>query len=62
MKVSDAKVCVECDEVVSMGAMSCPSCTSTTFWFFSRRVVPILTRQQLDEARRVRRERELVGA
>lgn len=55
MKLHDAKVCVECDEVIEADVIACPSCTCTSFIYLSAKVRPILTREQIDQLRERRR-------
>ena len=33
MKLGEAKVCVECEEIVAASVQICPSCTCTTFFY-----------------------------
>lgn len=52
MKLSDAKVCAECDELVEKEKRQCPSCTCTQFWYPTRFLESLKERAEVDEARR----------
>lgn len=50
MKVSDVKVCVECDEVFA-GRDACPSCMCTVFLILSSVLPPMMVRSEIDAIR-----------
>ncbi len=58
MKLQDAKICAQCDEVVRAEVYACPSCTCHQFFFLSYKILPMLTREQLDRARTEHRRME----
>lgn len=59
MKVHEAKVCVECDEIVHVGCGACPSCTCEQFLSLSAVLETVLEREEIN---RLREERATVNA
>jgi predicted nucleic acid-binding Zn-ribbon protein len=55
MKLSNAVMCIECEEIFAMGPDFCPSCTCTTFIYLSSLIEPLQVRREIDEVRELHR-------
>lgn len=51
VKLYDAGLCVECDEIVPISAKQCPSCTSAVIVPLSALVTPVTDPDEIDSAR-----------
>ncbi len=51
MKLHEAKLCVECEEIVPDSAEACPSCTCRQFLILRTALKTLLTRAHLDGIR-----------
>jgi hypothetical protein len=48
MKLVNAKLCAECDEIVDMEEEKCHSCLCSQFFYLSRLIQPKLPRAEID--------------
>lgn len=51
MKLSDALVCCDCDELVPIGTLACPSCTCTVFLPLTQAIEPLHSREEINLCR-----------
>lgn len=51
MKLYDAAICADCDELVSVNAAACPSCTSTKFLPLTTVLEPLHDRSEINLVR-----------
>lgn len=51
MKLYDAALCADCDELVSVNDPACPSCTSTKFLPLTSVIEPLGSREEINLVR-----------
>lgn len=55
MKLTEAKLCCECEEIVEMRIDVCPSCTCTTFYYLSSLLSSVRLREEINIVRQMTR-------
>ncbi len=48
MKVNNARICIDCDEVFSDEHKTCPACTSGVMIYLANWLAPLPTRDELE--------------
>lgn len=58
MKLIDARLCVQCDEVLEATTEGCPSCTNKVLFPLTRIIAPIQDRKEIDLTRTMQKAME----
>lgn len=61
MKLADASLCLDCDEIVSSKDKACPSCTNEVLVPFSKWIDPLPIRKEINLVRAVAEYERISG-
>jgi hypothetical protein len=55
MKLIDARLCCDCDEIVEAPLDKCPSCTTSVLFPLTRIIAPLKDRREIDLTRTIQK-------